>query len=178
VIDLAAYDAVVLVSAVYMGRWMKPARRFAEHNATALAARPVWLFSRGPLGPADRLAPEGEPADTAELMKLTGARNHRVFAGRLERDRLGLAEKAATRAVHAPKATAATGKRSTRSPARSPHSFQPQIGHTTQHFTFSVYEQVHRRRYVDEQAIWELMRFADEPAERATSRQATRSVGS
>ena len=52
-----------------------------------------------------------------------------------------------------------------------------QIGHTTPHFTFSVYEQVHRRRYVDEQAIWELMRFADEPAERASSRQATRSAG-
>ena len=49
-----------------------------------------------------------------------------------------------------------------------------QIGHTTPHFTFSVYEQVHRRRYVDEQAIWELMRFADEPAERASTRQATR----
>ncbi len=42
------------------------------------------------------------------------------------------------------------------------------------HFTFSVYEQVYRRRYVDEQAIWELMRFADEPAERASSRQITR----
>ena len=52
-----------------------------------------------------------------------------------------------------------------------------QIGHTTPYFTFSVYEQVHRRRYVDEQAIWELMRFADEPAERASSRQATRSSG-
>ena len=50
-----------------------------------------------------------------------------------------------------------------------------QIGHTRPHFTFSVYEQVHRRRYVDEQAIWELMRFADEPAERASSRQVTRS---
>jgi integrase len=49
-----------------------------------------------------------------------------------------------------------------------------QIGHTTPHFTFSVYEQVHRRRYVDEQAIWELMRFADEPAERVASRQITR----
>ena len=49
-----------------------------------------------------------------------------------------------------------------------------QIGHTTPHFTFSVYEQVHRRRYVDEQAIWELMRFADEPAQRASSRQITR----
>jgi integrase len=49
-----------------------------------------------------------------------------------------------------------------------------QIGHTTPHFTFSVYEQVHRRRYVDEQAIWELMRFADEPSERHATRQTTR----
>ena len=49
-----------------------------------------------------------------------------------------------------------------------------QIGHTTPHFTFSVYEQVHRRRFVDEQAIWELMRFADEPAERHSKRQITR----
>jgi integrase len=45
---------------------------------------------------------------------------------------------------------------------------------TTPHFTFSVYEQVHRRRFVDEQAIWELMRFADEPAERHSRRQITR----
>jgi integrase len=51
-----------------------------------------------------------------------------------------------------------------------------QIGHTTPHFTFSVYEQVHRRRYVDEQAIWELMRFADEPADRGSLRQATRLI--
>jgi integrase len=52
-----------------------------------------------------------------------------------------------------------------------------QIGHTTPHFTFSVYEQVHRRRYIDEQAIWELMRFADEPAERGSMRQVTRFAG-
>jgi integrase len=51
-----------------------------------------------------------------------------------------------------------------------------QIGHTTPYFTFSVYEQVHRRRYVDEQAIWELMRFADEPADRGSLRQATRLI--
>jgi len=52
-----------------------------------------------------------------------------------------------------------------------------QIGHTTPHFTFSVYEQVHRRRYIDEQAIWELMRFADEPAERGSMRRVTRFAG-
>jgi integrase len=49
-----------------------------------------------------------------------------------------------------------------------------QIGHTSSSFTFSVYEQVHRRRYVDQQTIWELMRFADEPAARPSRRQITR----
>jgi hypothetical protein len=31
-----------------------------------------------------------------------------------------------------------------------------------------------RRRYIDEQAVWALMRFADEPAERIPSRQVSR----
>lgn len=39
------FDAVVLGSAVYLGRWMKPARDVAERSAAALATRPVWLFS-------------------------------------------------------------------------------------------------------------------------------------
>lgn len=49
-----------------------------------------------------------------------------------------------------------------------------QIGHTDPQFTFSVYQQVATRRYIDEQAIWAVMRFADEPAERAPSRQLSR----
>ena len=44
------YDAVVLGSAVYMGQWMKAARELAERSADAMAARPVWLFSSGPVG--------------------------------------------------------------------------------------------------------------------------------
>ena len=48
-----------LGSAVYMGRWMKPGRELAQRQAAALAARPVWLFSSGPVGepakPADTL---------------------------------------------------------------------------------------------------------------------------
>jgi hypothetical protein len=38
----------------------------------------------------------------------------------------------------------------------------------------SVYQQVATRRYIDEQSIWTVMRFADEPAERLPSRQLTR----
>ena len=51
------FDAVILGSAVYLGQWMKPARDLAERSAGAMASRPVWLFSSGPVGepakPAD-----------------------------------------------------------------------------------------------------------------------------
>jgi integrase len=57
---------------------------------------------------------------------------------------------------------------------RDPKWIAAQIGHTSPSFTFSVYQQVATRRYIDEQAVWTLMRFADEPAERAPSRQLSR----
>jgi hypothetical protein len=57
---------------------------------------------------------------------------------------------------------------------RDPKWIAAQIGHVSPAFTFSVYQQVTTRRYVDEQAVWRLMRFADEPAERTPSRQITR----
>ena len=57
---------------------------------------------------------------------------------------------------------------------RDPKWIAAQIGHVSPAFTFSVYQQVATRRYADEQAVWALMRFADEPAERVPSRQITR----
>jgi integrase len=57
---------------------------------------------------------------------------------------------------------------------RDPKWIAAQIGHTSPAFTFSVYQQIATRRYLDEQAVWTLMRFADEPAQRAPSRQITR----
>jgi integrase len=49
---------------------------------------------------------------------------------------------------------------------RDPHWISDQIGHTSAAFTLQVYQQTrHRRLAADErQAVWELMRFDDEPA--------------
>jgi len=96
------YDAVVLGSAVYTGRWLKPARALAERYAAELAARPVWLFSSGPLGPPEHLVPEEEAVDVAALTQTTRARGHRVFAGRLHKRDLGFGERAMVAAVRAP----------------------------------------------------------------------------
>ncbi len=87
--DLAGADAVVLGSALYLRQWMEPATRFARENAVQLRTRPVWLFSSGPVG--DPAMHEG-PAELPELLELTGAREHRVFGGRLDRDELDQAE--------------------------------------------------------------------------------------
>jgi menaquinone-dependent protoporphyrinogen oxidase len=93
------YDAVVLGSAVYMGRWLEPARMLAVLHAETLSARPVWLFSSGPVG--DPPKPAEEPVDVAELRRLTGARDHRVFSGRIDRHELGFGERVVVRTVHA-----------------------------------------------------------------------------
>jgi menaquinone-dependent protoporphyrinogen oxidase len=98
--DVHEYDAVVLGSGIYGGRWLKPAKEFVERNADALAAVPVWLFSSGPLG--DPPKPVETPVDAEPMTKVTGAREHRVFAGSLLKSRLGFAERAMVKAVHAP----------------------------------------------------------------------------
>jgi menaquinone-dependent protoporphyrinogen oxidase len=98
---LADYDAVVLGSAVYMGNWLREARRFVDRHQAALASRPVWLFSSGPLG-----SDTGRPAMTSEvvdgLVNTVQARDHQTFAGKLERTSLSPGERLIVRIVRAP----------------------------------------------------------------------------
>ena len=60
---------------------------------------PVWLFSTGPIG--DPLKPEGLPVDVTPMLKQSGAREHRIFGGRLDKGDLGFGEKAVVRLVGA-----------------------------------------------------------------------------
>jgi menaquinone-dependent protoporphyrinogen oxidase len=100
--DLRDYGAVVLGSAVYMNRWLSPARRFALVHASELIQMPVWLFSSGPLGPPGHEIPPGESADVPVLLRLTRASGHRRFGGRLEMKHLHFSERALVRTIHAP----------------------------------------------------------------------------
>ncbi|KGM11017.1 flavodoxin [Cellulomonas bogoriensis 69B4 = DSM 16987] len=96
---LEPYDAVILGSAIYVGRWAASARAMVDRLAHGLAARPVWLFSSGPVGTPP--APEGQPEELASVMSRTGARGHRTFAGRLDTAGLGVAERAVVALVRA-----------------------------------------------------------------------------
>ena len=80
--DPARYDAVVLGSAVYVGRWLQPARHYAAEYASVLRTRPVWLMSSGPIG--EPPFPPDEPHDAGPIAASLAARAHRTFPGRLD----------------------------------------------------------------------------------------------
>jgi menaquinone-dependent protoporphyrinogen oxidase len=98
--DVSGYDAVVLGSAVYYGHWLEEAHSLLLRCAVALWDRPVWLFSSGPVGVPGR--PPESLLELDEELRLARAQEHRVFPGRLERDRLDLAERAMVAALRAP----------------------------------------------------------------------------
>jgi menaquinone-dependent protoporphyrinogen oxidase len=98
--DAGPFDAVVIGSAVYTGRWLPSGRGYVTANAGVLRARPVWLFSSGPIG--EPPFPPDESHDVPALMAAIGARGHRTFPGRLDKRLLGFAERAVVTAMRAP----------------------------------------------------------------------------
>jgi menaquinone-dependent protoporphyrinogen oxidase len=91
------YDAYVLGSAVYLGSWLRDARRFVDEHFELLESRPAWLFSSGPVG-------ESGTFDATELAADLHAVDHRLFDGKLDRRHLRLGERALVRALHVPDA--------------------------------------------------------------------------
>jgi len=94
--DLSSYKAVVLGSAVYIGRWRKEAATFLKANEKVLAEQMVWLFSSGPTG-------EGEPVELAQGWRFPGKlqpiadriqpRDIALFHGAVDVKKLNLIEK-------------------------------------------------------------------------------------
>jgi menaquinone-dependent protoporphyrinogen oxidase len=96
--DLQHYDAAIIGSAVYMGRWMKEASSFVRQHQAELVRAPLWLFSSGPVGP--KSLPEA--ADLAEFRALLNARDVATFDGALDAEKLSLSERLMVKAVRAP----------------------------------------------------------------------------
>lgn len=102
VADIGGYDAVVLGSAVYTGHWLPAAVALVDRGAGDWAGRPVWLFSSGPVGdPARPLTRkmDVDPVELPRVREVTGARDHRMFPGRLDRRNLPLAQRLALSVV-------------------------------------------------------------------------------
>jgi menaquinone-dependent protoporphyrinogen oxidase len=85
------YDAVVLGSAVYIGRWRREARQYLKHNSEALSHIPFWIFSSGPVGEQSDEDAGGEekwlePHKVLKQAEAAGVRGHVVFGGRVPQD--------------------------------------------------------------------------------------------
>jgi menaquinone-dependent protoporphyrinogen oxidase len=83
--DLAPFDAIVLGSAVYGGRWRREARRLLRSLRAGLGERPLWLFSSGPVG-EDEPDPSNRwhfPTKVRKAGEALGAREQVVFSGRV-----------------------------------------------------------------------------------------------
>jgi len=103
--DVAAYKAVVLGSALYIGRWLRDAAKFLEANEKALAERQVWVFSSGP-------TEEGDPVELLDGQRIPKAlqpiadrirpRDVTVFHGYNNVDKMSGLEKWMIKRVEAP----------------------------------------------------------------------------
>jgi len=100
-----AYDAVVLGSGVYAGRWLAPAAAYLKTHAGALAERPTWLFSSGPTGSGDPVAlMQGWrfPQDLQALAEQIRPRDVAFFHGAIWPEKLNPAERLILKALKAP----------------------------------------------------------------------------
>ena len=97
--SLEDVDAVVLGSCVYLSRWDRRALRFAARFEGELRARPLWLFSTGPLDDSAARGEASAPTKADALALRLRAREHVVLGGRLEADARGLAARALARSM-------------------------------------------------------------------------------
>ena len=88
--DPSGFDAYVIGSAAYIGKWEKAAREFVHRHEAVLVSKPCWLFSSGPVG-TERVNKQGEslladPNTVAELKPLLRPRGTQVFFGAWDPD--------------------------------------------------------------------------------------------
>lgn len=100
--ELRPYEAVILGSAIYIGKWQKEAVKFLQANEKILADRPVWLFSSGPTGVGDPVElVEGLrlPADLQPVADRIHPRDITVFHGYINPDKINFIEKWAVKSL-------------------------------------------------------------------------------
>ena len=87
--SLPNYSAIIVGSAIHVGSWLGPARRFIHSNAAGLKAKPVWAFRVGmPAQEADRV--NEELMMDGKIRKVVpDLRGHKLFQGRFYQQDLG-----------------------------------------------------------------------------------------
>ena len=91
--DVSGFDAFVIGSSAYMGTWERSAADFVRYHEEALALKPVWLFSSGPVGTETHdkkgrdVLEASRPKEFVEFAGLIQPRGEQVFFGAYDPDR-------------------------------------------------------------------------------------------
>jgi menaquinone-dependent protoporphyrinogen oxidase len=94
------YDAAIIGSAIYFGKWCEEAFDFVDRFRAYLAYIPVWLFSSRPLGGVGE-TPSEDSGELACAIQATHAIDEKTFPGALSTEWLAWYERLITKAVHA-----------------------------------------------------------------------------
>lgn len=100
--DPGKYKAIILGSAIYIGKWQKEAVAFLKTHEKVLADRPVWLFSSGPTGKGDPVElVEGQrlPAELQPVVDRIHPRDIAVFHGYINPAKMNFIEKWAIKSL-------------------------------------------------------------------------------
>ena len=98
---LDADSAIVLGSPIYMGKWLKSARKVMDALDAEPPGRMIFTFTVGPVGDPPNPV-DAKPEEAVERFCAERAVTDRMFAGRLDRSKLGRLERLAVKAVKAP----------------------------------------------------------------------------
>jgi len=116
--DFIGYEAVILGSAIYLGRWLRSATQLFRHMDVEPPLG-LWLFSSGPVDDS------AGDAFFAPVVAGRAVRDSVVFAGRIDRASLGGLERAVTAMVRVEDGDSATGRPLTPGRPTSPKRFSP-----------------------------------------------------
>jgi menaquinone-dependent protoporphyrinogen oxidase len=122
--DLAAFDAVVVGSAIHSRQWLDEASLFVSRHRNALRQRPLYTFSVGMPDALPRFARKlGRTEETAIIANLGGLRpvDHHLFSGVVKPAQFPLASRVFLRLAgghYGITATSASGRPSTAGPMK------------------------------------------------------------
>ncbi|MCB0804912.1 MAG: flavodoxin domain-containing protein [Bacteroidales bacterium] len=99
------YRAVVIGSAVYLGRWRRRVKHFLTENEEILSRKPVWIFSSGPTGtgqPEVLLKGWKVPVNMKKVVKNINPVDVMVFHGKIDLIELNMFERLAINKMRIP----------------------------------------------------------------------------
>lgn len=118
--DPGKYDAFVIGSGVYLGQWLKPARTFVDAHAHELAQRPTWLFASGSIVGDPPVGDDPNAVRASHVAKREPKHaSTSCSPGSSTRANSASWRKPPSAAHTQPRATIATGRRSTSGQPRS-----------------------------------------------------------